>query len=146
MYSYSNYKKSYPNITKIGAKNGLYPCFYCGVKSESIDHFIPVSFIENIKAFVDVSDTDEDIKLTVIKNQLSVPACKECNCLASDGVFNTPNQKKTFLKAKLKKRYRRLLDIPYWEREEIDELGYILKTHVENGENLKELVKHRIVW
>ena len=103
MYSYKNYKKNYPNIILKEVREGLYPCFYCGVKSESIDHFIPIAFLENIRSFIDIADTDEDIREKVINNQVLIPACRECNSLASDGIFNTPNQKKAYIKAKFRK-------------------------------------------
>ena len=146
MYSYSNYQKNYPNVILKEARSGQYPCFYCGIKSQSIDHFIPISFIENIRLFIDISDTDEDIKHKIFKNQVLIPACQECNSLANDAVFNTPNQKKEYIKAKLRKRYDRILQLPHWENEEIKELGYILQTHIESGQNLKEFIKHRIAW
>ena len=146
MYSYKNYKKNYPNIILKEVREGLYPCFYCGVKSESIDHFIPIAFLENIRSFIDIADTDEDIREKVINNQVLIPACRECNSLASDGIFNTPNQKKAYIKAKFRKRYRKILEIPYWEESEMVELGYILQNHVRNGEDLKKLIQRRIMW
>lgn len=143
---YSQYKKKYPKIEQKKARNGEYPCFYCGIKSQSIDHFIPQSFIDNIRLFLDISDTDDDIKNKICARQELIPSCLECNHIAHDGVFNTPNQKKEYIKAKLMKRYQGILQLPHWETEELDELGYILKNSVINAVDLKKLIIQRIAW
>ena len=145
-YSFKNYKRNYPDVTMKGCRGGEYPCFYCGLKSESVDHFIPSAYIENIRLYVDIIDTTESIKRMVEGKQELIPACKQCNGLASDAFFDTPDEKKAYIKAKLKKRYAKIIALPEWRTEEKAELGYLLRTTLEQSLSLKELVIKRILW
>jgi hypothetical protein len=51
-----------------------------------------------------------------------VPACKECNLLASDALFSTFEEKSIYIRNKLRKRYKKILSTPEWTSDEIKEL------------------------
>jgi len=143
---YSDYIAEHPDITAKGARRGDYPCFYCGQRSSSIDHFIPQAHERSVMAFIDIGGDQSQGLENLLKNQRFIPACRECNSLASDGMFDTPDEKKSFVKAKLRKRYHKVLDIPNWSDKELSELDYTLRISVESGVKLRDLIGLRLQW
>lgn len=145
--NYQDYVLQYGEPTKKGARSGIYPCFYCGVPCETIDHFIPQSYVEILKKMY-LSDENErkDTRTKVLLSQKLIPACKDCNSRASDGVFDTPDEKKSFVKAKLIKRYERELLLPDWGKEEIKELNYELQESVKWAKSNQKIIQERIKW
>jgi len=147
---YKNYIRQYNNITQAGAKNGDYPCFYCGVPSNSVDHFVPQSYLSIIRMFLDTTpEGNEKVKNVYEKTILSqelIPACRDCNSRASDGVFDTPDDKKSFVKAKLRKKFERILELPYWSDGDIKELDYELQQTVLGAISQKNHIEKRLKW
>lgn len=112
------------------------PCVYCGMPAESVDHFIPAAYARAI------SDTEpiSGIRLSL------VPACRECNSVASDAVFQTIAQKRKYIQAKLRRRYQKLLRIPLWRDEDFEELSPGLARYVTHGLRLQEIISNRLIW
>src|ERR1035437_6042616 len=77
--SFTDYCREYKYVTARGARGGEYPCFYCGVKSQSIDHFIPQAFERSLKSFIDIGGFSNEELDNFRKKQQFIPACKECN-------------------------------------------------------------------
>ena len=115
-------------------------CYYCGQRADSVDHVIPKSMLRQLAALGDAQIT----KTVLRKRALKVWACRECNCLASDSFQDSLVERRNFVKAKLRKRYRKILAIPKWEESELEELGYVLRQHVELYARIKEWIKLRI--
>jgi hypothetical protein len=76
-------------------------CAYCGLYADSEDHVVPAS-VMGVGGF-----------------SLLVPACRECNCLASDSVYLSFNAKLEHVRSALRKRYDRTLAIPDYDVSEL---------------------------
>jgi hypothetical protein len=111
-------------------------CFYCGLPASTIDHVIPISYIEQIL----------DIDGAIPRPLYKVSACTECNCLSSSNVFNSIDDKKAFVKRRLKRRYAKYLNMPHWDQSEINKLGYNLKSNVLNANKIKEQTQKRLQY
>jgi Zn-finger protein len=117
-------------------------CYYCGQSADSVDHVIPQAMLRQLAALSDVQITKEILR----KRALKVWACRECNCLASDSIQDSLIERRQFVKEKLRKRYRKILELPKWEESELNELGYVLRQHIELYARIKEWVKLRIAF
>jgi len=116
-------------------------CYYCGKQATQIDHVIPQIMLRQIAL------STEDITLEVIRSRiLTVYCCGECNCLLSDTFTESLTLKKKLLKDRLRKRYIKILSIPTWYEEELDELGYALRSCVEAGLEKQAFIKRRLKW
>lgn len=109
------------------------PCRYCGEPANSRDHFIPTVFVQRVSDFARVD-----------KSIIIVPACLECNQTAGDKVFNTIKQKRNYIGRQYQKRYAKLIEAPNWTYEEVEELGFMLRSHVERNESVKLLLRKRL--
>lgn len=114
-------------------------CTYCGLPADTMDHVIPRSFRPTAEAlggwkvlFPGVPDV--------------VPACNECNRLASDKVFESLEEKRDFIQGRLAHRYRRVLGMPVWSAEELAELRGFLRKALEADQALAEQVRLRLDW
>lgn len=58
---------------------------------------------------------------------------------------NLPDRVK-FVKGKLRRRYRKLLEMPNWTQEELQPLGYRMRQFVVSALAKRESVKQRIAW
>lgn len=87
-------------------------CVYCGYPAQHVDHIIPFSFYCDNTA-----------------NNL-VAACRRCNLLASNLIFDDFASKKDFIINQLKASPE-VLETSIWTKDEIDELGRGLKSMIE---------------
>ncbi|MDE2232528.1 MAG: hypothetical protein KGJ90_00150 [Patescibacteria group bacterium] len=110
-------------------------CVYCGDLATTVDHFIPISI------FASLIGIGADIN-----GKILVPACRECNLLAGDKLFKTIGAKRRYLQNRIKERYRKVLNMPFWEEKEISELSPHMQEIVKNGLLEREHVKARIGW
>ena len=51
-----------------------------------------------------------------------------------------------FIKKRLAKKYTKVLRMPDWDRQELDELGPGLRASVEAGMNAKLVIRDRLDW
>ncbi len=117
-------------------------CYYCGQEANTIDHVIPRSLLKHLAAIGDAKITDSILGRRILK----VPACKECNCLLSDSVQNTVQERKKYLKTKLKRRYQKILRIPEWREDELEEMGNNMRKYIEGALQQKMIIKQRLEW
>ena len=115
-------------------------CFYCGAKADSIDHVISYSRLRKLIALEDKALTQKIIS----RRALKVWACRECNCLLRDSTQESLSERKVYLKKKLRRRYKHILELPHWEPDEIEELGYNMKVYVTNSQKFKDYIKLRV--
>lgn len=143
---YKDYAKDYHDIAFKHARKGQYPCFYCGVPSQSIDHFIPQVYVETLKSLAEINGVTRDESVEILTIQRFIPACLECNGIASNIVFKNPDQKKSYIKKKLEVKYKKIINLPKWDEDEIEELSYLLKISVKSGLSNKQIILGRLAW
>jgi hypothetical protein len=111
--------------------------YYCGEPADSIDHVIPRNALARI-AVVDPYDIHNRV--------LVVDSCRECNCLIGGKWFDSLQERKDYLKTKLRKRYQKFIDLPDWTDHELSVLGYALADLIRKGMARKRKVKQRLSW
>jgi hypothetical protein len=114
-------------------------CFYCGDYANSTDHFVPVSYYYNGKRH------GKHLTATYGKENL-IPSCMECNQLASNKIFETKDKKRTFIQERLTQRYKKVINMPFWDDEEIKEMGYKLKKEIIIQQLARKWILNRINW
>lgn len=82
----------------------------------------------------------------VKKRNVIVPCCSECNSTAGAKVFRTLTEKRKYIHDQYKIKYAKLIDSPYWTKEEVDELGTSLQSHVRRAYYAQELIRARLRW
>jgi len=105
--------------------------------ADTVDHFVPRAFLKKVENFVNHT--------TLIKQKL-LPACRECNSTAGDRVFFTIGQKRRYIQNQYKIKYAKILDSPHWRDDELDELGYNLRSHIEHNMYKYKIIKQRLRW
>ena len=87
-------------------------CVYCFDHARHVDHVVPWCHSHD--------DSDDNL----------VAACKTCNLLVSNKIFDTFELKRSYIQEQRYKMSRKT-PIPLWTVYEIDELGAMLRSHVE---------------
>lgn len=100
-------------------------CAYCGEAAEHIEHVVP--------------------RCTGLPTY-TVPACAECNLIAGGKPFTRFCDKQEFIKGKLEARYAKVLAMPEWDADELEELGYNMRCDVEAAMKLRGIVLQRLEW
>jgi len=90
-------------------------CYYCGNTATTKDHLTPVSYIYNTG--------NRRKKRYFLDKKNLVPCCSQCNSIANDLMFDSVEEKREHIQERLKSKYRKLLNMPEWTDEEIDEMG-----------------------
>jgi hypothetical protein len=117
-------------------------CYYCGQPGDSIDHVIPQYVLRQLAALADVNITKDILRQRALK----VWACRECNCLAGASLQDSLVERKQFIKEKLKKRYKKIIELPKWDDDELSEMGYFLRQYIENMAEFKKFILQRIAF
>jgi len=115
-------------------------CYYCGCDANTVDHVIPQSTLKQLK----ILDDPETTKKTIGERTLLVWACPECNSLAGKSLQDNITQRKQFILAKLRKKYRKYLETPYWSDEELSELAPDMQQYIRTFLYMKSLIKIRL--
>lgn len=110
------------NNTIWGTKN---VCYYCGQRADSIDHIIPKAILRQLAALGDEYITHQVLR----RRALKVWACRECNSLASCSLQDSLDERRDYVKNKLRNKYKKLLMLPDWTDSEKEELE-IGRAHV----------------
>jgi hypothetical protein len=110
-------------------------CAYCGDRYRDAEHIVPWSWLSKVSP---LSSTEFWTWI--------VPACHECNLLASDQVFRSPAAKRRYIQERLKGRYARELSGEPWDDGEIEELGYRLGQFVKAKQAETENLRLRISY
>lgn len=97
-------------------------CTYCGLRAETQDHVPPLVWVHSLG-----SEFFNNAKTLL----LIVPACLECNITLSNYRLFTIKERTRYLLGRYTKKYKRFLRGTAWTEEELDELGYSLKTKIE---------------
>lgn len=121
----------YDNIGRAGDD----PCVYCGAPSTSYDHVPPLVAIERM--------SEQQISHAKLRK---FPACAECNAMLSGHNICDLNDRTKHVRVKLRVRYRRLLNMPAWDAEELSELSPDLAEDVRRHARHAQWIKQRLTW
>lgn len=98
-------------------------CAYCGEYALEIEHVIPRA---------------------IGMPTWTVMSCQECNSLANAFPAACFTDKRDHIRAKLRKKYARVLRMPEWDDSEIEELGPGLRSYVKAHHDARRVVSERI--
>ena len=104
-------------------------CVYCGDWYQCRDHVIPVSWQQTYRSY---------------KKGETVRSCTLCNTLAGDSVHFSIISKAEYLIKRYNKKFKKVLNLPKWSAQEIDDLDYGLKSYVLNRQHLKYLIAAKL--
>jgi hypothetical protein len=105
-------------------------CIYCGnTTSMTRDHVVAVSWT-GFKRSYSKGDT--------------VPACKECNNLLSDKPLFSISSRANFIAQRLQSKYRKILNSPFWDDEELKLMSYEFRVTLKGIRNIKNFIQARI--
>ena len=130
---------------RAAALNGAYSlwpwagdaCAYCGIFADTYDHVPPLSYVHSLGL---AHFEDNGIRL------YRVPACRECNSLLANSCAATVSKRRDYVKKKLRARYAKHLASAKWEPSELEELGFNLRTLVQEGADIGEWIRRRLGW
>ena len=104
-----------------------YSCVYCGDTAEDLDHVVPHSYAS--------SNGPRSYEKSKV-----VPCCKRCNTYLGNKMFHLIGERASYLYDRYMIKYKKVLDIPVWRTEELEELGRNLKGRIKRDIRLKEKV------
>ncbi len=100
-------------------------CFYCGEHAVQKEHVVP--------------------QVTLYPSGI-VPSCQECNLLAGAALHTNVLDKLMFIKDLRLKRYRKLLEMPEWSWDEIQDLGKNLRSLVVAAQKARDIIVSQVKW
>lgn len=109
-------------------------CTYCGNKSNSIDHVIPISSYRNRHT---KGGKDAGVRTY---------ACMNCNGILGSKHFDTFRQRLEFVIGKITKAAAKFQRTASWSDEEIAEMDHTLRTYIANRQIEMRVADRRTVW
>ncbi len=97
-------------------------CVYCGEHATDREHVVPKS----------------------LGGSWTVPSCRECNSLIGASLQPSLSERRKVIARKVKARYRKVLRVPEWDREEVSELGPILRLAIAEMNEARLIVLERL--
>ena len=117
-------------------------CYYCGMPADTTDHAIPQVILRTIDRIA-----DPDIyRRMVLRRRLTVPCCSQCNSLIGAKYQKSLEERKKYLKARLRRKYKKLLNMPKWTETEINEMGGRMQEYIRESQLLKDDIRKRLRW
>jgi hypothetical protein len=132
----SMFSDLYTRLPHILHSSGYRMCYYCGEPADTVDHVPPVS---NLPGSPNCEKIDSS-------KMFLVPSCNECNMVLSDSVQADVFDRIEVLKYRLMHKYNKHLKMPDWSKEELAELGPVLRQEIERKLRLYDLVDVRIAF
>lgn len=122
-------------------EDGLEACYYCGEIADTVDHVVPQSMLQKLSTL-----EDEDVTALLVRfnRRLTVPACFDCNVTLGNSYQDTLAKRKDELKRRLRRRFKKYLDIPEWSDRELGQLGEHLQQRVLAGIYKQQVVLRRL--
>jgi hypothetical protein len=105
--------------------NEHHVCFYCGEWATEREHVVP--------------------QHTLYPTWV-VPSCRECNAFAGGSLFDSVLDKLLWVRERRVARYSKLLAMPEWTWDEIDELGKNLRSKIAAAQAARDIVKSQVTW
>ena len=113
-------------------------CYYCGSTDDlTLDHTVPVSFYST-------RPTRKGMKSKYTDPVPVVDCCAECNKTMNNALIIDVRGRAGFLKERYVKKYKKVLSLPRWDEEDIDELGKNLRSVIVRDQILQTNLKERL--
>lgn len=112
-------------------------CIYCGELATTVDHVVPVTYYYNGKR------KGRHLTANYGKENL-VDACRQCNSISGNKVFDNLDKKREFIQNRLKEKYRKVINMPFWSDEELKSMGRLLYKEIKIQVLAKKWVLNRI--
>lgn len=109
-------------------------CHYCGEPATCEDHVIPHSLTHR----QDTNRTGYGVD--------TLPACSECNTLLTNHIHDSLYERQERVYQCLTLRYSKEIKGEAWTQEELDELGYTLRSEGEAFNRRKTQIMRRLVY
>lgn len=109
-------------------------CAHCGVAATDVDIAIPALARRPI------------FHMLAKVGATGLTSCAECLELGKQMEAQTLGKKRRAIHHRLSIRYGKVLELPAWSAEELDDLGYNLRTDVEAGQRRRRAVEQRLTW
>lgn len=109
-------------------------CYYCGHIASTVDHVPPKTARDRLLS--------QGLRF----NAVELPACQECNSALGNQALWTQTERKAYVKAWLRKRYRKVLTMPPWTEQEISELGERLQDYIRASLAHQADLRRRLSW
>lgn len=113
-------------------------CYYCGDDAKDLDHVPPISWAYAMGFDYLVEKENAPF--------LMIPACKQCNTALGDRKYFTLSQRKGFIAAFLRDKYRKLRESPKWDEWELQELDGVLSDYVREHQDIRLAIERRIAF
>lgn len=104
-------------------------CIYDGDWWQCRDHVIPVSYA-SVKRDYRRGDT--------------VKCCHECNGLLGNKAYHTIIERAKYLIRAYQTKARKYLDYPDWTNNELEQMGYNLRTYIQSKLEIKRLYQYKL--
>jgi hypothetical protein len=113
-------------------------CYYCGMPATGVDHVVPLSILYTL---IDIKEKG------LLRNRITiVSCCNECNTLLGTSYQETLKQRKTYLKRKLKKKYRKVFSTVEFTKSELKQFGPTLRQYIKSNIAKKKWISVRLKW
>lgn len=104
-----------------------FDCSYCGLYATDVDHIPPVSRMDEM----------------IAKDRFCLPACKECNRLLSNFPIYPPEDRRAFIKDRLRRRSK---PVRQWTDEQLGEFGPTLRNKIRKAMRESEVLQIRLEY
>ncbi len=109
-------------------------CVYCGFQATCRDHVIPVCYTH-------IKRTNREVELVL--------SCTECNTIAGDKIFDSIEEKRSYIHEELKKKYKHCLTESKdgkeeWSRKELSEVRGKLKKYIMASLQMGKVIRNRL--
>jgi hypothetical protein len=113
-------------------------CYYCGSTDDlTLDHTVPVSFYSP-------RPTRKGMKSKYTDPVPVVDCCTECNSTLHNKLVIDVRDRAELIQKRYVKKYRKVLNLPRWDEEDIDELGKNLRSVIVRDQILQTNLKERL--
>ena len=113
-------------------------CYYCGSTDDlTLDHTVPVSFYSP-------RPTRKGMKSKYTDPVPVVDCCTECNSTLHNKLVIDVRDRADLIQKRYVKKYKKVLSLPRWDEEDIDELGKNLRSVVVRDQILQTNLKERL--
>ena len=116
-------------------------CYYCGEPAGAVDHVVPQSMLETLRIMGDDAVT---AILARHGRRMTVPCCGECNSVLGNKYFDTLDERKQYLKRRMRQRYAKILRVPDWTDRELSQLGERLQQSVIGAVVKRDIILRRL--
>jgi len=113
-------------------------CAYCGDRAERQEHVALNSWVE--RAILAGRGGVEGFWTWV------VPACNQCNGIASDNLFRSPEEKREFIQERLRGKFPDAFVEEPWSEDEYEDLGPGLRQFVMAKQAANEVARERVSY